>query len=87
MNAYDKLLQMTDMECSKWPEGRWHDCCMEHDYDYIDGENKWKADGKLWLCVTKRGHPITASLMWLGVTIGGWRPYNKYKRIRKECQK
>lgn len=66
-----------------FPEGNWHECCLEHDYAYFHGTGKFKADLKLAWCVLKRGHPIVAPLMWLGVTLGGWRPYLEHRKRRR----
>lgn len=79
------LKQMTDWECSSFPEGVWHECCVEHDLNYIEGNGKWKSDAKLAWCVAKKKRPGTALFMWIGVTFGGWRPYLKYKNIREEA--
>lgn len=72
-----------DLECTGWPEGNWHNCCVQHDYAYADGHNKWKADFKLAVCVAKKGHPINALVMWVGVTVGGWSSYNEHKEARE----
>ena len=79
----------SDMECTKWPEGDWHDCCVAHDYAYSEGKNKWKADFDLARCVAKKGktrfaHAGIALTMWIGVTLFGWGPYNDYKELRED---
>ena len=74
----------TDWECSSFPEGDWHSCCIEHDYGYATGENKWIADLKLLWCVLKKGHPLIAPIMYLGVTLGGWGPYLGYRKLRRD---
>lgn len=80
----DKLKnKISDYECTNFPEGNWHHCCVRHDYAYADGENKWLADARLGWCVTKKGHPIIGPLMWLGVTLFGWKPYNEHKEARE----
>ena len=84
----DELKKLCDLECTSWPEGDWQDCCIAHDYAYAEGVNKWKADFQLAVCVSKKGklrltHLGIAVLMWIGVTIGGWKPYNNYKELRK----
>ena len=73
-----------DLECTKFPEGNWHECCIEHDYDYYHQNGKWKSDVKLLWCVLKKGHPIIAPLMWLGVTLGGWGPYLGHRKRNRE---
>lgn len=92
-----KLLEASDMECSKWPDGDWHHCCVIHDYDYVEGVNKFKADIKLARCVMEASwrkgglprfpvaHIGNGLLMWLGVTIFGWKPYLSYRKARKQA--
>jgi len=80
---YKKLSAMTDWECSSSPEGNWHDCCVVHDYDYIEGTNKWVADFKLARCIVKKGHPGVALVYYAAVTVFGWKPYLRYKRLRE----
>ena len=91
----DRLKASADLECSKWPDGDWHHCCVIHDYDYAEGVNKWKADAKLAWCVMKasyrRGtlpwfpifHLCNGLLMWAGVTLFGWEAWLSYKKERK----
>jgi hypothetical protein len=60
-------------------ETPWESCCVEHDRAYWKGGPAWKrasADRKLRDCVSERGYPIVAWLMWAAVRIGGhpfWR--------------
>jgi hypothetical protein len=28
----------TDMECTMWPEGWWHHCCVAHDFGASDAD-------------------------------------------------
>jgi hypothetical protein len=68
--------------CSMFPDGKYRDCCIEHDNTYYAGGSwtkRWQADKKLFKCVaSKKGfeHKIIAPLMWLGVRAGGvsWLP-------------
>jgi len=63
-----------DFECTRFPEGSWHTCCLQHDLAYGDGgglKDKLKADTALALCVTRKGHPGVAVLMLVGVLIFG----------------
>jgi len=68
--------------CSMFPDGKYRDCCVEHDRAYFSGGSwrmRWRADKKLFKCVAaKKGfeHKIIAPLMWLGVRAGGvqWLP-------------
>lgn len=74
---------VSDWECTNAPEGNWHDCCVRHDWDYSEGMNKWRADGRLAKCILKRGHPGVALVFWIAVTIGGWGPYEKHREARE----
>lgn len=58
----------------------WLGCCTSHDCLYYTGGSRAErraADIELMICVAKRGHPIVAFIMWLGVRIGGhpWLPF------------
>ncbi len=64
--------------CSVCPDDGWVDCCIEHDFAYWCGgsaDDRARADRELESCVAK-GSPAMASLMWLGVRVGGapWIP-------------
>lgn len=57
----------------------WLGCCTEHDQIYWQGGTQAErkaADIELMCCVAKRGHPLVAFAMYLGVRIGGhaWLP-------------
>lgn len=74
--------------CSAFPDGPllnigekradlWLHCCRAHDYAYWQGgtrEQRWQADRDLKNCVASVGRPKTASLMLVGVRVGG-SPY------------
>lgn len=52
----------------------WEDCCTIHDRSYWPGgtsDQRRDADRALYVCVRDRGYPITASVMWVGVRLGG----------------
>lgn len=63
--------------CSRWPDGSWLDCCVEHDIAYWCGgtrDERRRADAALRECVSE-----TSSLglaMYVGVRVGGhpWWP-------------
>lgn len=63
--------------CSLFPDGKYLDCCVEHDRAYFAGGSwtmRWRADKKLFKCVAaKKGfeYKIIAPLMWAGVRLGG----------------
>ena len=43
--------------CTGFPEGNWHDCCVQHDLDYEAGGSFWdkvRADWKLMKCVAAK---------------------------------
>ena len=59
-------------------------CCVEHDKAYWRGGplklKRW-ADTRFWFCLqVVAGVPKwIASLMWLGVTVGGFVPHPKFR--------
>lgn len=65
--------------CSCWPDNEWIECCVEHDAIYWMGgsrEARKQADIALKVCVSQKGHPIIANIMYYGVRVGGvyWLP-------------
>ena len=66
---------MIDIRCTFFPDGNWMECCVAHDYGCADAEcqrsaeMRLAADQGLRRCVTKKGHPIIAWIMFLGVRI------------------
>ena len=65
--------------CSCWPDGDWVKCCVEHDLVYWAGgtrEEREAADRELARCVSEKGRPFMARIMYLGVRAGGvwWLP-------------
>lgn len=63
--------------CTWFPEGNWHECCVEHDKAYFKGGSKkqrLKADISLLSCVSLKGHPYISVIMFLGVRFFG-HPY------------
>jgi hypothetical protein len=68
--------------CTAFPDGKYADCCFEHDVAYFRGgswKERWRADKKLYKCVVAKGgfkHKFTATMMWLGVRAFGppWFP-------------
>lgn len=64
--------------CSLWPDCTWQECCVDHDKWYWCGgsaEDRKEADATLRNCVARES-ANTASLMWVGVRLGGapWLP-------------
>jgi len=60
--------------CSCFPDGNWVDCCIAHDKKYWVGglrKDRIRADAELMSCVSLKGHPVIAILMYIGVRIGG----------------
>ncbi|MEP7076640.1 MAG: hypothetical protein ABI878_12610 [Acidobacteriota bacterium] len=63
--------------CSLFPEGDYHDCCVQHDLVYFSGgswKSRWRADDQFRRCVgDKKGfvHKPLSLMMWIGVRIGG----------------
>lgn len=86
----NKLKMSADKQCTKWPDGDWHECCVKHDYDYAEGVNKFVADFRLAVCAvaaSKRqgglpmfpiAHLFNGLLMWVGVTLFGWKAWIEY---------
>ena len=57
----------------------WEGCCDAHDKAYWLGgtrEDRRRADRKLRICATLRGHPYWGAMMEWGVWVGGvpWLP-------------
>jgi len=66
--------------CSVFPDGddqnssKWMSCCIKHDYAYWKGgvkSEREKADVELKKCVAELGEKNIASIMHLGVRLGG----------------
>ncbi len=57
-----------------------------HDWLYCKGELNRKDADKIWRQVARTGssraNPIQAWLSWLGLRIGGWLSWNKYRHGR-----
>jgi len=66
-------LEGQDNRCTYWPNGNWLECCRAHDYQCADSEcqkssvMRLKADQDLKKCVTIKGHPLIALIMFVGV--------------------
>ncbi len=68
--------------CSYFPDhvfGKYiGDVCAKHDVRYEDkSKSRWTSDLELFNDVKRRGLPITAGVMWIGVRLIGWKFYNK----------
>ncbi|MDQ6961987.1 MAG: hypothetical protein Q9M28_05595 [Mariprofundaceae bacterium] len=66
--------------CSLFPDGSWSKpeawshCCLNHDLAYWQGgtaPQRQQADEELATCVQQAGFPVTATMMHMGVRIGG----------------
>ena len=63
--------------CTLFPVGCFRECCVEHDKAYFvggTGKERRQADILLFKCVSKKKgwwHKVVASLMYVGVRIGG----------------
>ena len=75
--------QVKDDKCTFFPEGDWFSCCAKHDMDYTYSSSKWKADRELRRCVIRSGNPVTAWIIWIGVSLFGWGWWfwAKYKNV------
>lgn len=61
--------------CSMWLDGRWGQCCVEHDIPYWCGGNRQQrleADRKLRECVAAASGGLMGWTMFLGVRVGGY---------------
>ncbi len=59
--------------CSRWPDGNWGSCCMEHDIKYWcggDAGERSAADQEIRACVNAI-KPGMGSVMFLGIRTGG----------------
>jgi len=79
-----------DNRCTFFFNGNWLECCRAHDYDCADAEAmqsramRMKADADLKKCVTGKGHPIIAWIMFMGCRLwvcikGGYRAQQRIK--------
>ncbi|MCP8899686.1 FAD-binding oxidoreductase [Gilvimarinus xylanilyticus] len=66
--------------CSRFPNGTleqqdlWLECCEKHDFAYWRGgtyTQRREADQALEACVAKLDEPVIASVMYMGVRLGG----------------
>jgi hypothetical protein len=69
--------------CTGYPEGTkknptlWEDCCKTHDLYFWAGGNKSQrktVDKELRSCIKSKGGKFHATIMYLGVSIGGLSP-------------
>jgi len=64
---------MQDNRCTYFFNGNWLECCQAHDYSVADAEcqksssMRLKADQELRRCVSVKGHPFVARIMYCGV--------------------
>lgn len=72
--------------CTLFPEGWWAHCCEAHDAAYAAQIGQMTADTTLLQCVAASGDGLLAPVsvavgvvMFLGVTVFGWRYYRKAK--------
>ena len=83
MPVASDLAPFTTDGCSRFPDGTssertlWLDCCTAHDVAYWQGgtaAQRLQADQVLRQCVIDTGESMLASLMFIGVRVGG-TPY------------
>lgn len=75
---------MQDNTCTFWIDGPWTPCCCVHDQQVAVATSKAMrkaADDNLRKCVTAKGYPHMAWVMWAGVR--AWALL-KYDIMRKE---
>lgn len=65
-----------DKVCTFYPDGNWRMACRRHDKIYSKDSksnfSRLQADNQLFLDVKNSGHPIHATVMWLGIRCFGW---------------
>ncbi|UTF58989.1 FAD-binding oxidoreductase [Gilvimarinus sp. DA14] len=98
-----QLTPFTSDGCSRFPNGTpaqqdlWLECCERHDFAYWRGgtyAERLSADEALEACVADLNEPIIASLMYMGVRVGGtpfaptdfrwgygWTEYRGYRAL------
>ena len=66
---------MQDNRCSYFPNGNWLECCVWHDLVCEDSRlqksssMRLKADKALRTCVSAKGHPAVALIMYIGCRV------------------
>jgi len=79
-SPYGPLKPFQSDGCTHFPNGSlaepelWLHCCTHHDLSYWAGgtaAERGAADRRLKECVEETGHPEAASLMFVGVRMGG----------------
>jgi len=66
--------------CTGWWDGVWRACCDAHDAAYQAGLPKFPADFELFRCVWDTGHPVNATIMFVGVLVFGLLFYPFFKK-------
>jgi hypothetical protein len=51
---------------------RFEDCCDQHDVAYEQGSSRRDADWILRRCITVKGMPVRAWIVWFAVRLVGW---------------
>lgn len=68
--------------CTLWPEGNWSYCCKMHDRRYGNRRlSRLQADILLYRCVKRKHSKCMATIMFLGVRLGGWVSYNRLNKL------
>lgn len=74
------IAPFTSDGCSQFPNGTferqdlWLSCCEQHDFAYWRGgtyAQRIRADQALEACVAQLDEPVIATLMYMGVRVGG----------------
>lgn len=76
--------------CTGFPEGNWHDCCVQHDLDYEAGGSLWtkvKVDHKLARCVASKSSLLMALGMFAAVMIIGLVPWYQHRYYQWKANK
>ena len=81
--AESKLHPFTTDGCTMFPDGKWLQCCIEHDKKYWVGgtlEDRKTADQELKKCVIEDSNKVTGLIVYLGVRFGGRPVYSTHFR-------
>ncbi len=80
VDKHNTISPFTSDGCSVFPDGTrqdqtlWMSCCVAHDYAYWQGGSylqRLKADQTLKQCVENSEQPAIATIMFVGVRVGG----------------
>jgi hypothetical protein len=62
-----------------------HETAARHDWAYLLGNGKLRADWRYMAGLTKDKRPLWGAVRWLGLTLGGWLPYYRHAAERRKA--